>query len=30
LESGHELTDVLDEIWRRSQKFLVDGTPPGE
>jgi uncharacterized protein len=30
LESGHELTDVLDEIWCRSQKFLVDGTPPGE
>jgi pimeloyl-ACP methyl ester carboxylesterase len=30
LESGHELTDVLDEIWRRSHKFLVDGTRPGE
>lgn len=26
LESGHELTDVLDAIWRRSQKFLGDGT----
>jgi uncharacterized protein len=30
LESGHELTDVLDAIWRRSQRFLVDGTPAGE
>jgi len=30
VESGHELTDVLDEIWRRSQEFLVDGTRPGE
>jgi uncharacterized protein len=27
LESGHELTDVLDAIWPRSQSFLVDGTP---
>jgi uncharacterized protein len=24
LDSGHELTDVLDEIWRESQAFLVD------
>jgi pimeloyl-ACP methyl ester carboxylesterase len=30
LESGHELTDVLDPIWQRSQRFLVDGTLPGE
>ncbi|MGI9073103.1 MAG: alpha/beta hydrolase [Bryobacteraceae bacterium] len=26
LESGHELTDVLDAIWCRSRRFLVDGT----
>ena len=25
LESGHELTDVLDAIWRQSRTFLVDG-----
>jgi hypothetical protein len=30
LESGHELTDVLDAIWRRTHKFLVDGTAAGE
>jgi pimeloyl-ACP methyl ester carboxylesterase len=30
LESGHELTDVLDAIWHRSQRFLVNGTPLGE
>jgi uncharacterized protein len=27
LESGHELTDVLDAIWHRSRRFLVDGAP---
>jgi len=26
LDSGHELTDVLDEIWRESQDFLLGGT----
>lgn len=25
LDSGHELTDVLDSIWYRSRRFLVDG-----
>jgi len=25
LESGHELTDVLDRIWERSEKFLLEG-----
>ena len=25
LESGHELTDVLDAIWQPMQRFLVDG-----
>ncbi|MFL6350588.1 MAG: alpha/beta hydrolase [Bryobacteraceae bacterium] len=27
LESGHELTDVLDTIWHESRTFLVDGAP---
>jgi pimeloyl-ACP methyl ester carboxylesterase len=27
LDSGHELTDVLDTIWHRSRRFLVDGAP---
>jgi uncharacterized protein len=30
LESGHELTDVLDAIWRESRNFFVDGAPPTE
>ncbi|MGI8960426.1 MAG: alpha/beta hydrolase [Bryobacteraceae bacterium] len=30
LESGHELTDVLDAIWRQSRRFLVDGAPVAE
>jgi uncharacterized protein len=30
LESGHELTDVLDAIWHRSRRFLVDGAPVTE
>ncbi len=24
LESGHELTDVLDEIWKDAKPFLLD------
>jgi len=27
LPSGHELTDVLDVIWRESRDFLLAGTP---
>lgn len=27
LESGHELTDVLDDIWMQAQHFLVDPRP---
>jgi uncharacterized protein len=27
LESGHELTDVLDTVWRQARRFLVDGAP---
>jgi pimeloyl-ACP methyl ester carboxylesterase len=30
LESGHELTDVLDTIWHRLRRFLVDVTPVTE
>jgi uncharacterized protein len=30
LESGHELTDVLDTVWRRARRFLVDGAPVTE
>jgi pimeloyl-ACP methyl ester carboxylesterase len=30
LETGHELTDVLDEIWLQAQHFLVDPRPPFE
>lgn len=30
LESGHELTDVLDTVWHQSRRFLLDGTPEGE
>ncbi len=26
LDSGHELTDVLDAIWRQSEEFLVGDT----
>jgi pimeloyl-ACP methyl ester carboxylesterase len=26
LESGHELTDVLDEIWKESKPFLMNRT----
>jgi hypothetical protein len=25
LNSGHELTDVLDEIWNDAKPFLLDG-----
>jgi uncharacterized protein len=30
LESGHELTDVLDAIWHESKPFLVDRKAPPE
>lgn len=30
LDSGHELTDVLDEIWRESQAFLVESAWSGK
>jgi pimeloyl-ACP methyl ester carboxylesterase len=30
LESGHELIDVLDAIWRESQNFLVHGAVAAE
>jgi hypothetical protein len=25
MKSGHELTDVMEEIWEESKSFLVDG-----